>query len=163
MLAFGFATTRRHELALGSQSAVSQNVSPIIPVEPVPSREIPLLTMEPSARLMIGWQAPPPWVQYLPPAPRGSGSIFGTTNGLMHRGWTGVMLPVTTFPAFPEFDGLKTSAAAVALMLFPVFPQMREKNVGRLLRWSCTVTIGFTPNPVLLKAAQSALLVPPLE
>jgi hypothetical protein len=43
-----------------------------------------------------------------------------------------------------DAEGFKTSAVAVALMLFPVIPQMREKNVGRLVRVIFTVTMGFT-------------------
>ena len=35
---------------------------------------------------------------------------------------------------------------AVALTELPVFPQMREKKVGRLARVNCTVTMGFVPN-----------------
>ena len=44
-----------------------------------------------------------------------------------------------------EAEGLKASAVALALTLFPVLPQMREKNVGRLVRVTFTVTMGFTP------------------
>jgi hypothetical protein len=54
----------------------------------------------------------------------------------------------TTFPLeekLPEFDGLKTSAVAVALTLLPALPQMREKYVGRFDRDTLTVTMGLTP------------------
>ena len=63
-------------------------------------------------------------------------------------------------PESSEFEGLKTSAVAVALTLFERLPQMREKKVGRLERVSWTVTIGFTPKAVALRELQSAELVP---
>ena len=55
------------------------------------------------------------------------------------------MVPVAPLPTLPELDGLNTSAVAVALTVFPVFPQTREKNVGKLGRVTCTVTMGLTP------------------
>ena len=62
----------------------------------------------------------------------------------------------------PELDGLNASAVALALTLFPVFPQIREKKVGRLFRVTNTLTTGFTP-----KAAgspeQSVNFVAPTE
>ena len=44
-----------------------------------------------------------------------------------------------------DAEGLKASAVAVALTLFPVFPQMREKKVGKPARTTCTVISGLTP------------------
>src|SRR5258708_6532333 len=52
-------------------------------------------------------------------------------------------------PVNPEAEGLKASAVAVALTLFPLFPQMREKKVGRLDRVTCTVTSGLTGRGVV--------------
>src|SRR5579862_2812777 len=74
------------------------------------------------------------------------------------------MDPVAWFPTLPEFDGLKASAVAVALTLFEVFPQMREKNVGIPERVTFTVTSGLTPKAVAANVVQSALevIAPPL-
>ena len=70
-------------------------------------------------------------------------------------------------PTVPEFDGLKASAAAVALTLLPGLPQMREKKVGKLGRESCTVTMGLTPNaagrPVEQSGLETALTPLPAE
>ena len=61
-------------------------------------------------------------------------------------------------------DGLKTSAVAVALTLFPEFPQIREKNVGRPERVIFTVTMGLTLNaPFTVKVEQSGFEVPAAE
>ena len=60
-----------------------------------------------------------------------SGSRLGTIHGFTHLGCTGVMVPEVWFPRFPEFEGLKTSALAVALTVFVVLRQMREKKVGK--------------------------------
>ena len=49
------------------------------------------------------------------------------------------------FVLMSDADGLKASAVAVALTLFPVFPQMREKKEGTPARTTCTVTSGLTP------------------
>jgi hypothetical protein len=61
-----------------------------------------------------------------------------------------MIVPVAPWlPTFPEFDGLKASAVAVALTLLPVLPeraQIREKKVGKLTRCTVTVTSGFTAN-----------------
>jgi hypothetical protein len=69
---------------------------------------------------------------------------------------------VVWLPKVPEFEGLKASAVGVALTLFPLFPQMREKNVGRFAPVTSTVTIWFTPtaagNP-----EQSDDVLPPAE
>ena len=90
------------------------------------------------------------------------GSRLGTNHGFTQRGCTGVMVPVVWFPKVPEFEGLNASAVAVALTLFPLFPNMREKNVGRFARVTSTVTTGFTPtaagNP-----EQSDDVLPPAE
>src|SRR5438552_6666122 len=91
-----------------------------------------------------------------------SGSRLGIIQGFTHLGCTGMMLPVGRLPTFPELEGLKASAVAVALTVFPVFPQIREKKVGKPARLTCTVTIGFTPNAAG-KAEQSAPVVPAAE
>jgi hypothetical protein len=73
-----------------------------------------------------------------------SGLRFGTIQGFMHRGRTGVMVPVTTLPEFPELDGLKTSAVALAVTAFALLlPQILEKNIGRPGRETRTVTKGL--------------------
>jgi hypothetical protein len=80
-------------------------------------------------------------------------------HGFTQRGVTGMIVP----PPVPEFEGLKASAVAVALTLFPAFPQKREKKVGSPARCTTTVTTGL-----MAKAAgseeQSVLevVVPPL-
>ena len=85
---------------------------------------------------------------------------MGTTHGFTQRGSTGVMVPVEPLPTFPESEGLKASAVALALTLLPVFPQIREKNVGSLGRVTCTVTIGLTVNAAG-SVEQSLLEMPP--
>lgn len=62
-----------------------------------------------------------------------------------------------------DAEGLNASAAAVALTLFPVFPQMREKKVGRFDRVTCTVTIGLTPKAPEVTVEQSDAVPPPAE
>ena len=42
------------------------------------------------------------------------------------------MVPVGPLSTLPEFDGLKASAVAIALTVFPEVPQMREKNVRQI-------------------------------
>src|ERR1017187_2842834 len=75
-----------------------------------------------------------PWV-VIEPSPRLTklfpgflGSLFGIIHGLTQRGFTG-MIPFGANA--PERDELNASAVAVALTLFVLRDQMREKNVGR--------------------------------
>jgi hypothetical protein len=70
-----------------------------------------------------------------------SGSMFGIIQGLTHRGCTGTIVPAT----LAEFDGLNASAVALALTVALLFPQMREKKVGKFVRVTVTPTTGFTP------------------
>jgi hypothetical protein len=80
-------------------------------------------------------------------------------QGLTQRGVTGMIVP----PTLPEFEGLKASAVAVALTVFPAFPHMREKNVGRPVRESCTVTTGLMANAGGSEEQSGfELVVPPL-
>ena len=74
------------------------------------------------------------------------------------------MVPVGPLPTFPELEGLNASALAVALTLFPVLPQTREKKFGKLPRVTCTVTIGLTAKAAVVNAEQSVLdpKLPPL-
>jgi len=145
------------------QSGSNQNVSPITPLALVPPSEIPPFVIDPSAVPTKVLHGPPVWSQK-PPTLGFSGFLFGTIHGFTQRGCTGVIVPVTTLPTLPESEGLKTSAVAVALTELPVFPQMREKNVGRLARVSCTVTNGlFTPE-VKVNLEQSGVgALPPAE
>jgi hypothetical protein len=55
---------------------------------------------------------------------------------------------VPGLPTFtvPEFDELNASAVAVAPTVAPVRPQIRAKKVGKSVRWTFTVTLGFTAN-----------------
>jgi hypothetical protein len=68
-----------------------------------------------------------------------------------------MMVPEGT--TLPELEGLKASAVAAALTVFPLWPQMREKKVGKPVCWIRTVTIGLTPNGagVPARAEQSVL------
>src|ERR1039457_6116987 len=85
------------------------------------------------------------------------GSIFGIIHGLTQRGLTGTI----PFGAnVPEPDELNASAVAVALTLFVLRDQMREKNVGRPPRTICTCTCGFTPKAFSPLKVQSAIGVP---
>src|ERR1700722_12503807 len=110
----------------------------MVPLAPPPFNEMPACVIDPSFRPTRVLQPAP--VQYPPPGPPTGGgfrgSRFGMTHGLTHRGCTGVMVPVGPLPTVPELEGLKASAVAVALTLLPVFPQMREKNVGMLGRFT---------------------------
>src|ERR1022692_2036770 len=89
---------------------------------------------------------------------RFTGSLFGIIHGLTQRGLTGTI----PFGAnVREPDELNASAVAVALTLFVFRDQMREKNVGRPARMTCTCTCGFTPkafNPVKSQFATAVLL-----
>src|SRR5208283_1302131 len=76
--------------------------------------------------------------------PGHSGSLLGMIHGFTQRGCTGVIVPVGPLPMLAELEALKASAVAVAVTVFPVFPHMREKNVGRFDRVTCAVTRGFT-------------------
>ena len=89
------------------------------------------------------------------------GSRFGTTQGFTQRGCTGMMVPPG--PTLPELEGLNASAVAVALTLFPVLPQTREKKFGKLPRVTCTVTMGLTAKAAV-RPEQSVLepKLPPL-
>ena len=71
---------------------------------------------------------------------------MGTIQGFTQRGRTGVMASVSVFPTLPEFEGLNASAMAVAVTLLVGAPHMRANIVGRAVRVTCTVTMGFTPN-----------------
>src|ERR1035437_4758775 len=105
-----------------------------------------------------------PWV-VIEPSPRLTklfpgflGSLFGIIHGLTQRGFTG-MIPFGANAREP--DELNASAVAVALTLFGLRDQMREKNVGRPARMTCTFTWGFTPKafaPVKLQLAMSVPL-----
>ena len=85
------------------------------------------------------------------------------THGFTQRGCTGMIVPVAPLPTLPEFDGLKTSALALALTEFPVLPHIREKNVGKLARVTCTVTVGLLTPEAKGKAEQSVELLPAAE
>jgi hypothetical protein len=137
------------------QSGANQNLSPITPFALVPFSDVPGLMIDPSVKLTNLLHGPPVWSHVRSGF---SGSRLGTINGFTQRGWTGVTVPKgPPLEVRSEAEGLKASAVAVALMLFPGFPQMREKKVGRLARETSTVTIGFTPNaPVGGKFEQSA-------
>ena len=80
-------------------------------------------------------------------------------QGFTQRGVTGMIVP----PTLAEFEGLKASAVAVALTVFPAFPQMREKKVGSPARCTSTVTTGLMANAAG-NEEQSVfeLVVPPL-
>lgn len=67
---------------------------------------------------------------------------------------------VSVPPTLPQFEGLKASALALALIVVPGLPQMREKKFGMLARESCTVTTGFIPNEVLFSDVQSEVPAP---
>ena len=68
------------------------------------------------------------------------------------------MLPEV--PTLAEFEGLKTSALAMALTDAPRLPQIREKKLGTPVRITCTVTTGLIPKAAILSDVQS--LVPEL-
>src|SRR3984893_4730881 len=72
------------------------------------------------------------------------GSLLGMIQGFTQWGVTGTASPPGA--KLPEFDGLNASAVAVALTVFVARDQIRENSVGRLLRETCTVTSGLTPN-----------------
>jgi hypothetical protein len=122
---------------------------------------IPGRVIDPSVKLTnFEHTPPPPWSQFV----GFTGSRFGMIHGFTQRGCTGMIDTGGWLPTFPELEELKASAVAVALTLFPLFPQMREKKVGRPARWSCTVTIGLTPKgPGVGKVAQFADELPPAE
>src|SRR6202050_1285437 len=86
-----------------------------------------------------------------------TGSSFGIIHGLTQRGFT-VTIPFGANA--PEPDELNTSAVAVALTLFVFRDQMREKNVGRPARMTCTCTCGLTPKAFNPAKAQFATAVP---
>ncbi len=71
-------------------------------------------------------------------------------------------MPVVPLLTFPEFDGLKASAVALALTVLPPLPQMREKKVGKLERWIWTVTMGLTANAAGMPELEQSLLEPKL-
>ena len=121
----------------GPQSAKRLNLSPMTPVGVMGNT--PGFWIEPLAVVTKGLHVPP--VQ----AAGWTGSRFGTIQGFTQSGRTGVTFGLGTFPFTLEAEGLKASAVAFADIVFPVFPQMRAKNVGMLARPTCTVTIGFTP------------------
>src|ERR1700730_17461416 len=139
------------------QFGISRNLSPITPPEFPPFSEIPEFTMWPSL-------APTKGLQLVVQALLGfSGSRFGTIQGFTQRGCTGMMVPVVCLPTFPESEGLKTSAVAVALTVFVVLLQMREKKVGKPVCWIWTVTIGLTAKAVdRVEQSVLELMVPPL-
>src|SRR5579871_6238560 len=74
------------------------------------------------------------------------GSSFGTTHGFTHRGTTGIASPPETM--LPELDGLKTSAAAVALGVLLECDHIRENSVGRGELCTSTVTVGLMAKAV---------------
>ncbi len=129
------------------QSANRLNCSPTMPGATPPTL-IPAEKMDPLVVVTKG---------RVPPFP---GSRFGTIHGFTHRGWTGITVPDAALPTRSEFEELKASAVAVALTLAPRRPQIRAKKVGRSVRWTCTVTSGFTPKAgvALAHPAVSVLL-----
>jgi len=64
------------------------------------------------------------------------GSQFGIRNGFTPLAMTGTAVPP---PTLAEFEGLNPSAVAEARTASGVRLQMREKNVGRFV--FCTVTV----------------------
>jgi hypothetical protein len=77
------------------------------------------------------------------PVPPRTGSQFGRRKGFTPRTITGTKLPPGRLE---EFDGLNPSAVAVAETLNATRLQIREKNVGRLGRFTVTATSGLIPN-----------------
>src|ERR1700680_3385667 len=111
------------------QLLVNTKLSPTIPV-PLPPVRIPVDLIAP----LLGSTKR---------FPTFTGSSFGTIHGFTQRGFTETtLLPEIT----PEFEGLNTSAVAVARTVLVARDQIRENKVGMLARVTCTVTSGLTPN-----------------
>src|SRR5947209_9526222 len=143
--AAGVLVGRGEQFGPGGQSASNLKVSPITPAVPTPPSEMPGCWIDEAV-------APVGATKLLHPAPTHAnpaafqGSLLGTIHGFTQRGWTGMMVPVgPLFPTFSEFEGLNTSAVAVALTVCDGALHMRAKKDGKPARCTCTVTIGFTP------------------
>ena len=71
--------------------------------------------------------------------PAAVGLMFGSNHGLTQMGATGGLVAV-----IPEsLEGLYASAVAEADTVSWVFPQIRAKNVGRVVTCTRTVTVGL--------------------
>src|SRR6266436_5830472 len=77
------------------------------------------------------------------PPPGAPGSQFGSRNGFRQRATMGTPIPPPA--TVDEFDGLNASAVADVRTVKAARLQMREKNVGRFVLWTVTVTVGLIP------------------
>src|SRR4029077_5602957 len=116
-------------------SEIRVKVSPMMPVGAAPG-----LVIKPVAGSK-NVAAPPQGPPGPPVLCAVFGSQFGIRNGFTPLAMTGTAVPP---PTLAEFEGLNPSAVAEARTASGVRLQMREKNVGRFVFCTVTVTCGFT-------------------